>query len=210
MIQQVAQFIDSLGVSVRSFEIKIGASNGLIRRAINNQTDILSKWMTVIVENYPQINPEWLLTGKGRMLRSTENKHEVKDVVSPDPQVGVKLVSDYQQFIKGNKQDTGILYVIPNLPDTDGLICVKDAAMYPRYAPGDVLGFKLLPAGSFWQWNHVYIIGTDQGMLIRRVQQSTAEDCVTLVGENPEHQPFQVSTKSISSVSIITALIRVE
>lgn len=74
MIERINEFIENQGFSIRAFEQKISASNGLIRKAIANNTDIQSKWLTNIVENYPQINPEWLLTGKGAMLREHSQK----------------------------------------------------------------------------------------------------------------------------------------
>jgi len=69
MIERIKIFIENQGISIRAFEKKISASNGLIRKAIANNTDIQAKWATAIVENFPHINPEWLLTGNGCMLR---------------------------------------------------------------------------------------------------------------------------------------------
>jgi hypothetical protein len=69
MTDRLSEFIKYLNISVRSFEQKISASDGMIRRAINNDTDIQSKWITNIADNYPQLNIEWLLTGKGEMLK---------------------------------------------------------------------------------------------------------------------------------------------
>lgn len=68
MISRISEFIKFKGLSVRSFEQSIGASDGMIRRAINNGTDIQSKWITSIAEKYPQINLRWLIIGKGDML----------------------------------------------------------------------------------------------------------------------------------------------
>lgn len=70
MIGRLSKFIDSLDVSVRQFELSINASNGMIRKAIANKTDIQSKWITEIAENYPQLNLDWLFTGKGEMLKN--------------------------------------------------------------------------------------------------------------------------------------------
>lgn len=70
MLERIRKIIDNEGISVRAFEQRINASNGLIRKAIANNTDIYSKWIGSIVENFPQYSAEWLLTGKGQMLKS--------------------------------------------------------------------------------------------------------------------------------------------
>lgn len=72
MISRIAKFIDSLRISIRAFEQQINASNGLIRKAIANNTDIQSKWLSSIAENYPQLDMNWLLTGEGSMIRSNK------------------------------------------------------------------------------------------------------------------------------------------
>ena len=67
-IKQISQLCDNEGLKPTVLEKKIGASKGVISRAINNNSDISSKWIGRIVENYPRYNPAWLLTGKGSML----------------------------------------------------------------------------------------------------------------------------------------------
>jgi hypothetical protein len=37
-----------------------------------------------IIENYPQINSEWLLTGKGEMYKNADSRHEVPASSSAD------------------------------------------------------------------------------------------------------------------------------
>lgn len=59
------------GVRIGTLEKKIGASKGVLSRALNNNTDIQAKWVQKIVENYPQYNAEWLLTGNGKMKKNT-------------------------------------------------------------------------------------------------------------------------------------------
>ncbi len=59
-------------ITVSALERKIGASKGVLSRAIANNTDIQAKWIQIIVENYPQYSAEWLITGKGEMLKKTD------------------------------------------------------------------------------------------------------------------------------------------
>jgi len=55
------------GISLAKLEKEIGASKGVISRAINNNTTINSKWVVSLAEKYPEYNCRWILTGKGTM-----------------------------------------------------------------------------------------------------------------------------------------------
>ena len=66
-IQEIAQ---NEGISIGALERQIGASKGVLSRAINNGTDIQSKWIQTLVENYPLYSAEWLLTGRGVMHKT--------------------------------------------------------------------------------------------------------------------------------------------
>jgi hypothetical protein len=68
----------SEGITITALEKKIGASKGVLSRALNNESDIQSKWVQAIVENYPQYNAEWLLTGRGPMLKPEGSYNNVE------------------------------------------------------------------------------------------------------------------------------------
>lgn len=70
ILSRIEEIAKNEGLTITSFERSIGASKGVLSRAINNGTDIQSKWIQIIVENYPQYSTDWLLTGRGEMLLS--------------------------------------------------------------------------------------------------------------------------------------------
>ena len=76
ILSRIQQIADHENVKITALERKIGASKGVLSRAINNGTDIQLKWIQTLVENYPQYNTEWLITGKGEMLKSTPLREE--------------------------------------------------------------------------------------------------------------------------------------
>ena len=82
IIDRIAHLIDKKGISIRSFEAAIGASNGLINRAAKRRTDINAEWLSKIISAFPDVNPAWLLTGEGEMFRlspeSAEEKSQTK------------------------------------------------------------------------------------------------------------------------------------
>lgn len=74
ILDQLCKLVDNEGITITKLESNIGASKGVLSRAIANSTDIQSKWISKIVENYPRYSVEWLLTGKGEMLKQTESE----------------------------------------------------------------------------------------------------------------------------------------
>lgn len=225
MIKRIREFIENQGISVRAFEQKISASNGLIRKAIANNTDIQSKWITNIVENYPQISIDWLITGQGPMLReenkTTNNREIYKDeqnheMIALQAEQGIPLIPEYAfaGFAPGDSNQILELgcerYVIPHFHDADGLIYVKGSSMYPKYSSGDIVAFKKLSLTTFFQWNKVYILDTEQGILIKRVQQADDSEHIILVSENPSYKPFSLALTDIYSIAIVVGVIRLE
>lgn len=70
ILERIATFAQTEGITIGSIEKVIGASKGVLSRALAQGTDIQSKWLGRIVENYPDLNSEWLLTGEGDMLKT--------------------------------------------------------------------------------------------------------------------------------------------
>ena len=71
MNERLRQFIEYLGISIRNFEQKISVSNGLIARFLSKNTTIQSDVLSKICDTFSNLNPDWLLTGKGEMLRGS-------------------------------------------------------------------------------------------------------------------------------------------
>lgn len=71
ILDRVALFAQNEGITIGSIEKTIGASKGVLSRALAQGTDVQAKWIKGIVENYPSLSPDWLLTGTGDMLRSS-------------------------------------------------------------------------------------------------------------------------------------------
>jgi len=77
-------------ISQRSFEVKIGLSNGYIN---NIRKSIQPDKLQNILLNYPDLNIEWLLTGKGEMLKNDHNQDVEKDKIDSDANENTKRVN---------------------------------------------------------------------------------------------------------------------
>jgi len=100
-IKNIYKFIDYKGVSVNEFSKKVLVSNGYFAKQRGSNGAISSNILEKIVIEYSDINPDWLLTGRGEMLRENAKK-EVKEPVSVEKNTDCekKLTEKEQQITK--------------------------------------------------------------------------------------------------------------
>jgi chaperonin cofactor prefoldin len=67
---RIKQFIDYKKISLRSFELSIEMSNGSFTSQLKNGKTIGVDKLEKILQKYDDLNPDWVLTGKGAMLRN--------------------------------------------------------------------------------------------------------------------------------------------
>jgi hypothetical protein len=70
MIERILQIIDYKGINKSIFYKNTGLSNGFLDKV----KDIGASKLELILITYPEISMEWLLTGKGSMLKSVVQK----------------------------------------------------------------------------------------------------------------------------------------
>lgn len=67
-INRISQLIKKLNISARQFDLSIGAANGYTLRMQKNSASVGSDVIEKIIKQYPTINLEWLIMGKGQMF----------------------------------------------------------------------------------------------------------------------------------------------
>ena len=70
MNDRLRKFLDSKGISVRQFEQMIGSSDGKIAKFMATNSSLKSDTLSKIMEVFPQLSIEWLITGEGEMLKT--------------------------------------------------------------------------------------------------------------------------------------------
>lgn len=75
IIKRLKHFIDHKNISISAFEKSIGMSNASFRKSLQNNTAIGTDKLEKILNNYTEINPEWLLTGEGPMIKNGQSTH---------------------------------------------------------------------------------------------------------------------------------------
>lgn len=215
MIERLSQFIDSLNVSVRQFEGKISASNGLIRKAIANKTDIQSKWIVRVAENFPQLNLDWLFTGQGEMLKGDVTTPEPKIVhfempgedYTAIPVVGIEAAVGFGAANADYIDKSQLIYLPKNmLRSQRDRLCIKVSgdSMEPTLYNNSRIVVRLLDEGD-WEYiqnNEIHVVTDREGQTyIKRLTnnlRTTGEIILRSDNENQQlYKPFTMSEEDI-------------
>lgn len=208
--KRILEYIDNKGISKYKFYQEIGVSNGFLDKDGSIGSDKCEK----ISYQYQDLNLDWLITGKGNMLKS-EEKQEERVPYKGIPLIPVEAMAGYANGdVQVMDYELDNIYNIPDFEDkgVKFLIRASGSSMYPKYSNGDILACRPVTDLSFFQWGKVYVLDTDQGPLVKRLFACPDDDdCLECRSENKEnYPPFRIKKSSIRKVSIVVGVVRME
>ena len=186
---RIIQFVDYKGISFNFFEKNIGASKSYI----SNTKNISAKVVSNILRIYPELSPEWVLTGEGSMLKkenAVKSNFPVKSEDKGVPYYNVDFVGGFDLVI--NDQTTIPEYLI-DFPKYNEATCwcnVTGHSMEPEITHVDIIALKKIEDISFLPYGEIYAIVTKNEMrTIKRIGPSQNKDCYSLIPTNksPEY-----------------------
>ncbi len=94
-------FANHLGISHRQFSLSIGASSGYLNRIVTQGSNVGGDYIEKCVEVYPDLNPLWLITGEGEMMKSNVKK-SIDDIIEEkiDQKLSIKDNSEIMLLIR--------------------------------------------------------------------------------------------------------------
>ena len=216
--ERIKQLIDFKGISINKFSTKLGTSNSYWNKVIKDNTIVGVDKVENILRTFPDVNSEWLLTGKGEMLKS--NNHVVNEPqssygMSYNNLVPLLPIEAVAGFGVGDwtihETDVQEKYLVPDFNGIDFMIKVKGSSMYPKYNSGDIVACRKINWQSFIQWNKPHVISTkEQGIIVKRINKSSEQNFFTLVSDNQAYPPFDIPQEEITGIALIIGVIRLE
>lgn len=201
---------------------------GVSPQAINTWISRDTFDIETIYSKCVNISPEWLLTGKGPMLksereepqvevkpihhpRSTEKKEETQVVYLYDFEASAGL----RALFDNNRQNIIDTIKIPNLPKCDGAIHIVGDSMYPLLKSGDIILYKQMPLDiNNLLYGEMYLlsydIDGDDYIVVKYIRKSEqGEPFVTLGSENPAHAPRDIDFRRITALALVKASVHI-
>lgn len=84
-IDRLVIYIETKGISLNAFDKSIGTANGYIGKQIKNSASIGADIIEKIVSVYTDLSIEWLISGKGEMLKAYSNQEAISFVNEEKP-----------------------------------------------------------------------------------------------------------------------------
>ncbi len=187
--------------NVNKFEIASELPTGYVRKA-----KVITKPRQKQLQSiYPNVNIEWLLSGKGDMLLPGSDfkpHQQTTEIANNLSFKSVPLIPNYahggnlSEFSSGVRRNECEMVLSP-LPDVDYAITIIGDSMVPEYPSGCQVLIKKIDERMFIEWGKVYVLDTYNGVIIKQLMPSDHDDRVTCVSINPAYPSFDVEYKYI-------------
>jgi transcriptional regulator with XRE-family HTH domain len=98
-IERIFYFAKSKGISINKLSLEIGVSNSYFNKMFKKKASVGSTIIEKILRKYPDLNAEWLLTGRGDVLKTEGIKGIIEEResnsnsqnISPDNNVPIPI-----------------------------------------------------------------------------------------------------------------------
>jgi len=226
IVERIRQIIDYKKISTRQFCIEVGVANGFLDKV----KDVGSEKLLKILNTYPELSPEWLLTGKGDMLKPEhENQSQEVTIIKGNrktrdaiidiqeiPLYDLDATAGLSAFFKGDKKASIIDTIkIPNAPRCDGAFGVVGDSMVPLLRSGDTILYKEVPLNiDYIMFGEMYVLSYDLGdweevIAVKYIHKSKrGKNYIKLVSENPNHADKDIPFASIKALALVKVTIR--
>ncbi|MFR0794308.1 MAG: helix-turn-helix transcriptional regulator [Parabacteroides merdae] len=212
-VQRIQQYIENKGISKYRFYQQSGLSNGALDKGENIGSDKCEK----ILYAFPDLNSDWLLTGRGSMLKNNgleliDNKEDIEKNELPEVNYEYKGAPYYNvDFIGGfdlvlNDQTNNPDYYI-NFPpyNKEGVVwCnITGHSMEPELNNGDFIALKeMTDPIEYLPYGEIYGIITDNYRTVKRIRMSERKGFVRLIPTNksPEYGEQEIPINMIRKV----------
>ena len=219
IVERLKEFIDFKHISISAFEKSVGLGNATFSKTLKVGGAIGTDKLEKILNVYPDINVDWLISGEGDMLNSIKEIAPTEDFSLPTdrhvssqdiPLYGLDAAAGLVAIFNSTAVEPTDYLRIPNLPPVDGALYVRGESMSPLLKSGDIVIFKkkTLSLDSII-WGEIYILSFDLDgdtyTSVKYIRKSDTPGCVRLVSYNPDFAPKDIPLSSITALALVKA-----
>lgn len=209
---RIKKYLEYKGISKNKFYTQTGLSIGFLDSGNSLGVDKAR----IIINTYPDMSLNWLIMGAGEMLRADIDTQMQVATAELAAVGGIPLIpiEAMAGVLSGNSSQVMERecehYNIPMFKGAEFLIRISGDSMQPKYYSGDIVACKRLPLDTFFQWNRVYVVDSEQGVIIKRVRRGSDDRHIVFVSDNTAYEPFELPLEKIYSIALVVGVVRAE
>ena len=203
------------GLAFRQQDIaeRMGASRPNVTAALNGDEKFLTdKFLRRFNAAFGNIfREEWLLTGEGSMLVEkdemfvAEGNQAHYTYLLPMSAAGGSLTG----FPTDGARLSDCEKVVSPIADVDFAITVYGDSMYPYYPSGSRILIKRIDPSMYIAWGNVFVLDTDNGVIVKEVQPSDDEEKIVCHSLNPsgKYKDFEINKEDVNGMYRVLACV---
>lgn len=219
-LERIKEFIDSKGLSISAFERSIGMSNASFSKSLKNKGAIGTDKLENILRIYPELNPEWLLTGVGSMLKADADggyKDSPRSYsVAADsahsfdtrPRLPISAAAGALSMLADSVEADSCEYmpVVAAFPSYDFTITIEGDSMEPDYHSGDELACAFVSDPADVKWGKPHILDTTDGVVFKRIFDGGKSIMCNSI--NKRYGNFEVDKTDVLHIATVVGVLR--
>jgi len=216
--ERIIQLIEYKKLTKETFFDKIGMTSANFRGNAK-KTPVNSQAIENIFSEIPEVNLEWLITGRGNMFDAGPNHiFPLKTDRLLDKQLipvyDITATMGLMPLFANINQAVPIDYMeLPNLPKCDGALYAYGDSMLPLFKAGDIIAFKrVADIENNIFFGEIYLMSIEmedeEFITIKYIHKSEKEGYIKLASENSEHTSTDVPISRIRALALVKASVR--
>lgn len=209
--QNILLYLDKKGVSPYEFYRVSGVTRGVLSQNNGISEDNLARFLAYASD----VNPSWLLTGKGEMIKPViedgfENLPSVNQDCQGSPYYNVDFIGGFDALMNDQTINPDFYINYPPYNKEDVVwVNLTGRSMEPELSNGDIVALKPMNTPiQYLPTKEIYAIVTDEWRTVKRIELSDREGFIRLLPSNPEYKAQEIPIDMITKVYAVLGSIR--
>lgn len=198
--ERIVQILENKGIAKEEFYAKIGMTSANFRGKAKT-TPLNSVAIENILSELPDVNPTWLLTGKGKMFNEEIASPAFSDQPRGVPFYDVDFCGGFDMMVNDQTLVPSGYIDFPQYNKADSWARITGHSMEPLISNGDIIALrKVEDWQSYLLYGEIYGIMTNEYRTVKRIRKAQDPDKVLLEPINKDFDPIELEKRLITGV----------
>lgn len=207
LIERFLQFIENKNYSLAKVEKELGLANGYLGKMKARNGSIGSNIIEKIVYAYPEIDVNWLITGRPLSVVNIERADTgSRHNGIPYYETLLATAGDFISLL--NDAVPKLYYNIPQFDDCKALIPVYGHSMKGIVEPGDLIAIAEINNRDEFNPQRPYLVITEDNRMIKYLREDENDSSI-IWAESTNHARIKLHVDNIKKIYAIKGIVRI-